>query len=148
MCVCAVAHNLGSETKKATGIPMYMAIGQCGSVLGSHIFPATDGPRYIKGFAGTPVCMVSLLPELIVVSSGMCPRIFGGDLRNCTDGKLDSMSRLSRTLIYRAIPQIYYRLENRRRDRKYGVPERDAAVDTTELADEVRVVPAVLCTEH
>lgn len=41
------AHNLGSETKKATGIPMYMAIGQCGSVLGSHIYPATEGPRYM-----------------------------------------------------------------------------------------------------
>ncbi|KAG2154195.1 major facilitator superfamily domain-containing protein [Suillus bovinus] len=45
------AHNLGSETKKATGIPMFMAIGQCGSILGSHIYPSTDGPRYISGFA-------------------------------------------------------------------------------------------------
>ncbi|KAF8518348.1 major facilitator superfamily domain-containing protein [Hysterangium stoloniferum] len=45
------AHNLGSETKKATGIPMFMAIGQCGSILGSHLFPATEGPHYIKGFA-------------------------------------------------------------------------------------------------
>ena len=42
-----VAHNLGSETKRATGIPMFMAIGQCGSVLGSHIFPATEGPTYM-----------------------------------------------------------------------------------------------------
>jgi hypothetical protein len=42
-----VAHNLGSETKKATGIPMFNAIGQCGSVLGSHLFPKTDGPRYM-----------------------------------------------------------------------------------------------------
>ncbi|KAJ7269715.1 MFS general substrate transporter [Mycena rebaudengoi] len=42
-----VAHNLGSETKRATGIPMFMSIGQCGSVLGSHIFPLTEGPRYI-----------------------------------------------------------------------------------------------------
>ena len=42
-----VAHNLGSETKKATGIPMFMAIGQCGSILGSHLFPNTDGPRYM-----------------------------------------------------------------------------------------------------
>ncbi|KAF4564556.1 hypothetical protein EYR40_010722 [Pleurotus pulmonarius] len=40
------AHNLGSETKKATGIPMFMAIGQCGSILGSHIFPKAEGPRY------------------------------------------------------------------------------------------------------
>ncbi|KAF5379117.1 hypothetical protein D9615_005871 [Tricholomella constricta] len=45
------AHNLGSETKKATGIPMFMAIGQCGSVLGSHIYPKIEGPEYTKGFA-------------------------------------------------------------------------------------------------
>lgn len=41
------AHNLGSETKRATGIPLFMAIGQCGSVLGSHIFPSTEGPQYM-----------------------------------------------------------------------------------------------------
>ncbi|THH23187.1 hypothetical protein EUX98_g7988 [Antrodiella citrinella] len=101
------AHNLGSETKKATGIPMYMAIGQCGSVLGSHIFPATEGPRYIKGFA------VACALEFLAAICGI-------------------------------ILTIYYRLENRRRDREYGVPERDAAVDTTELADEAplfRYVP-------
>ncbi|EEB99317.1 hypothetical protein MPER_01025, partial [Moniliophthora perniciosa FA553] len=34
-----VAHNLGSETKKATGIPMFMAIGQCGSVYVSNLTP-------------------------------------------------------------------------------------------------------------
>ncbi|KAJ7085978.1 MFS general substrate transporter [Mycena crocata] len=42
-----VAHNLGSETKRATGIPMFMAMGQCGSVLGSHLFPLGEGPRYM-----------------------------------------------------------------------------------------------------
>ena len=47
----SVSHNLGSETKRATGAPLYMMVGQCGSVLGAHIFPATDGPRYIRGFA-------------------------------------------------------------------------------------------------
>lgn len=26
---------------------MYMAIGQCGSVLGSKIYPSTDGPKYV-----------------------------------------------------------------------------------------------------
>jgi hypothetical protein len=43
-----VAHNLGSETKRATGIPMFMSIGQCGSVLGSHLFPSTQGPKYMS----------------------------------------------------------------------------------------------------
>ncbi|KAJ7202358.1 MFS general substrate transporter [Mycena pura] len=37
-----VAHNLGSETKRATGIPIFMSMGQCGSVLGSHLFPLTE----------------------------------------------------------------------------------------------------------
>lgn len=45
------AHNLGSETKRATGTPLYMAIGQTGSILGTHLFPSTEGPRYIKGFS-------------------------------------------------------------------------------------------------
>ncbi|KAF8259991.1 MFS general substrate transporter [Lactarius quietus] len=45
------AHNLGSETKRATGTPLYMAIGQTGSILGSHLFPSTEGPRYIPGRA-------------------------------------------------------------------------------------------------
>ncbi|KAF8504404.1 MFS general substrate transporter [Russula emetica] len=44
------AHNLGSETKRATGTPLYMAIGQCGSILGSHLFPTAEGPRYIFDF--------------------------------------------------------------------------------------------------
>ena len=42
-----VSHNLGSETKKATGMPLYMSIGHCGSILGSHLFPMTEAPRYV-----------------------------------------------------------------------------------------------------
>ena len=42
-----VSHNLGSETKKAAGMPLYMSIGQCGSILGSHLFPTTEAPRYL-----------------------------------------------------------------------------------------------------
>ncbi|KAH9061131.1 MFS general substrate transporter [Lactarius vividus] len=45
------AHNLGSETKRATGTPLYMAIGQTGSILGSHLFPSIEGPRYIRSFS-------------------------------------------------------------------------------------------------
>ncbi|KAJ3552699.1 hypothetical protein NM688_g4016 [Phlebia brevispora] len=60
-----LAHNLGSETKKATGIPLYMAIGQCGSVLGSHLFPATEGPRYIKGFAVS--CALEFLGSIVAI---------------------------------------------------------------------------------
>jgi len=59
------AHNLGSESKKAAGFPMLNAIGQCGSVLGSHIFPRTDGPRYVKGFAIS--CSLLLLAALCAI---------------------------------------------------------------------------------
>ncbi|KAG9089759.1 hypothetical protein FS749_001073 [Ceratobasidium sp. UAMH 11750] len=45
------AHNLGSESKKAAGIPLLMIIGQCGSVLGTHVYPTSEGPRYAKGLA-------------------------------------------------------------------------------------------------
>ncbi|KAJ7858727.1 MFS general substrate transporter [Mycena leptocephala] len=57
------AHNLGSESKRATGIPMFMGIGQCGSVLGSHIFPLTQGPRYIKGFGIS--CALAFLAAIL-----------------------------------------------------------------------------------
>ncbi|KAI9067862.1 MFS general substrate transporter [Trametes sanguinea] len=101
------AHNLGSETKKATGIPMYMAIGQCGSVLGSHLYPKTDGPRYIRGFAVT--CALQFVAAIAAL-----------------------------------VLTISYRIENKRRDNKYGKPVQDAPVDTLELADKApmfRYVP-------
>jgi hypothetical protein len=41
-----VAHNLGSETKRATGMPLFGAIGQTGSILGSQLYPLSEGPTY------------------------------------------------------------------------------------------------------
>ncbi|KAF8137298.1 major facilitator superfamily domain-containing protein [Boletus edulis] len=37
-----VTHNLGSETKRAAGMPLFGAIGQVGSILGSHSYPLTE----------------------------------------------------------------------------------------------------------
>ncbi|OAX35080.1 MFS general substrate transporter [Rhizopogon vinicolor AM-OR11-026] len=48
-------HNLGSETKKATGIPLYGDLGQCGSILGSHLYSLTEGPAYTFVLATFPV---------------------------------------------------------------------------------------------
>ncbi|EKM58060.1 uncharacterized protein PHACADRAFT_252046 [Phanerochaete carnosa HHB-10118-sp] len=67
------SHNLGSESKRATGIPLYMAIGQCGSILGSHLFPASEGPRYIKGFAVS--CALEFLGSLVAVVLAVSYRI-------------------------------------------------------------------------
>lgn len=36
--------------------------------------------------------------------------------------------------------KISYRNDNKRRDEKYGIPKQDEPVDTSELADKVRVV--------
>ncbi|KAJ2914794.1 hypothetical protein MD484_g5598, partial [Candolleomyces efflorescens] len=67
------AHNLGSETKKATGIPMFMAIGQCGSILGSHIFPKSEGPHYTRGFAVS--CSLAFLAALCSVILSISYRV-------------------------------------------------------------------------
>ncbi|EGO03746.1 hypothetical protein SERLA73DRAFT_175369 [Serpula lacrymans var. lacrymans S7.3] len=58
-------HNLGSETKRATGVPIYGAIGQIGSILGSHIYPLSEGPTYTKGFSIT--CGLELLAALCAI---------------------------------------------------------------------------------
>ncbi|KAF8137297.1 major facilitator superfamily domain-containing protein [Boletus edulis] len=44
------AHNLGSESKRAAGLPLLNAISQVGSILGSHLYPLTEGPAYSRGF--------------------------------------------------------------------------------------------------
>ena len=69
----AVSHNLGSETKKATGMPLYMSIGHCGSILGSHLFPTTEAPRYLYVVRCLPV------PTLMVA----CPKSRKGFAVTC-----------------------------------------------------------------
>ncbi|EAU89471.2 hypothetical protein CC1G_07697 [Coprinopsis cinerea okayama7 len=80
------AHNLGSETKKATGMPMFMAIGQCGSILGSHIFPKAEGPSYTRGFA-----ISCSLAFLAAICSGLLSLSYRREnaLRDKVYGKVD-----------------------------------------------------------
>ncbi|EJU04331.1 MFS general substrate transporter [Dacryopinax primogenitus] len=94
-------YNIGSESKRAAGIPLFQAIGQCGSVLGANLFPNAEAPRYFLGFG---------------VSCGLL--------------YLTGFCALCLT--------AYYRYENARRDRQYGQADRNAAVDTSELADNAR----------
>ncbi|KAI4281417.1 MAG: hypothetical protein L6R38_003718 [Xanthoria sp. 2 TBL-2021] len=44
-----VLNNQGSDTRRGTGIAILNFIGQCGPLLGTNIFPKTEGPRYTKG---------------------------------------------------------------------------------------------------
>lgn len=44
-----VVNNQGSDTRRGMGIVMLNTLGQCGPLLGTNIFPTSDGPRYVKG---------------------------------------------------------------------------------------------------
>ncbi|KUI52957.1 hypothetical protein VP1G_00408 [Cytospora mali] len=44
-----VLNNQRSDTKRGTGIAILNIIGQCGTLLGTRIFPKEDGPYYTKG---------------------------------------------------------------------------------------------------
>ncbi|EJU00031.1 MFS general substrate transporter [Dacryopinax primogenitus] len=99
MAISWFPYNMGSESKRAAGIPIFQGIGQCGSILGSNIYPLSDAPRYLKGFG-----------------------------ISCGFAYLAAVLSLFLTM--------YFRYENMRRDRLYGVVDRNAAVDTSELADD------------
>jgi len=99
-------HNLGSETKKAAGVPMFMAIGQCGSILGSHIYPSTEGPRYIKGFAISCAlhflaCLCSLiLSAYYRYENRRRDREYGTQ----SDGKIDTAELADNAPSFRYVP--------------------------------------------
>ena len=119
------AHNFGSETKKATGIPLYQAIGQCGSILGTHLFPSIEGPRYIKGFAVSSSLMLAAVIAALVLTAS-CMITVSSIVVICFAHGAFKL-------------QISYRLDNSQRDRKYGrVVDKYAPVDVSELADKVR----------
>jgi dipeptide/tripeptide permease len=46
-----VLNNQGTDTKRGTGIAILQMVGQCGPVLGTRLYPATEGPYYVKGMA-------------------------------------------------------------------------------------------------
>ncbi|KAJ7634655.1 MFS general substrate transporter [Roridomyces roridus] len=99
------AHNLGSETKRATGIPIFMAIGQGGSVLGSHIFPLTEGPRYIKGFA--ICCGLAFLPAILSIVLSISYRMENAR-RDKLYGKSDLNKRVDTSELADKAPTFRY----------------------------------------
>ncbi|OAX33183.1 MFS general substrate transporter [Rhizopogon vinicolor AM-OR11-026] len=63
-------HNLGSESKRATGVSLCGAIGQGGSILGSHLYPLTEQPEYRRGLTVSgSLLLVSALCALILTVS-------------------------------------------------------------------------------
>lgn len=46
-----VASNNPAQTQRAVALGMLNTIGQCGSILGSFVFPSKQGPQYVPGVA-------------------------------------------------------------------------------------------------
>ncbi|KAK5124459.1 hypothetical protein LTR85_001676 [Meristemomyces frigidus] len=44
-----VMNNQGSDTRRGAGMVMLNLVGQCGPLLGTRVYPASDGPYYVEG---------------------------------------------------------------------------------------------------
>ncbi|KAF2093850.1 MFS general substrate transporter [Rhizodiscina lignyota] len=65
-----VTDNQGSASKRGAGLAIFGMIGQCGPILGSRIFPTSDGPKYVKGMS---ICAGVLFgAALIAVILSLC----------------------------------------------------------------------------
>ncbi|KAL6710534.1 hypothetical protein ACN47E_008582 [Coniothyrium glycines] len=67
-----VTNNQGSDTRRGTGIVLLNLIGQCGPLLGTRLYPTSEGPHYIKGqsiCAGFMFlfCLLALLLRALLV---------------------------------------------------------------------------------
>ena len=46
-----VLNNQGTDTKRGTGMALLQMIGQCGPILGTRLYPSTEGVFYVKCIA-------------------------------------------------------------------------------------------------
>jgi hypothetical protein len=46
-----VLNNQGTDSKRGTGIVILNLIGQTGPLVGTRLYPAHEGPRYVKGMS-------------------------------------------------------------------------------------------------
>jgi hypothetical protein len=44
-----VTNNQGSDTRRGAGIVILNLLGQCGPLLGTRMYPSSEGPQYVKG---------------------------------------------------------------------------------------------------
>ncbi|EER40246.1 high-affinity nicotinic acid transporter [Histoplasma capsulatum var. duboisii H88] len=78
-----VLNNQGSDTRRGMGIIILNLIGQCGPLLGSNIFPASDGPSYVRGqaicaaFMGFNCFLALLLRTLLAKQNRELDRRYG-----------------------------------------------------------------------
>ena len=78
-----VLNNQGSDTRRGMGIVMLNLVGQCGPLLGTRVFPSTQGPRYVEGqsicaaFMGFNAFLALSLRTLLVWENKRLDRRFG-----------------------------------------------------------------------
>ena len=53
-------NNQDSDSKKGTGVAMLNVIGQLGPLIGTHLYPESDGPYYVKGMSVCAVFMAAV----------------------------------------------------------------------------------------
>lgn len=49
--LCWVSNTLAPDDKRSVGIPLFASLANISGAVASQIYPATDGPRYLKGNA-------------------------------------------------------------------------------------------------
>lgn len=67
-----VTNNQGSDTRRGAGIVLLNLIGQCGPLLGTRLYPTSEGPFYVKGQSVCAAfmfffCFLSLLLRTVLV---------------------------------------------------------------------------------
>ena len=64
-----VSNNNGSDSKRGAAFILMNFVGQCGPLLGTHIFPASEGPFYKKGFyISFGACSLAAILALVEVA--------------------------------------------------------------------------------
>ena len=76
--------NQGSASKRGAGLILFGIIGQCGSILGAHLFPASERPKYVKGMA---ICASLLFFGTIMTQVLSCCLRLQNKIRDKKHGK-------------------------------------------------------------
>ena len=53
-------NNQESHSRKGTGVAMLNIIGQFGPLMGTHLYPESDGPYYVKGMSICAIFMAAV----------------------------------------------------------------------------------------
>ncbi|KAF2739561.1 MFS general substrate transporter [Polyplosphaeria fusca] len=78
-----VLNNQGSDTRRGAGIMILNLIGQCGPLLGTRLYPAKEGPFYVKGqsvcaaFMFFTTLLVILLRTILVFENKKLDKKYG-----------------------------------------------------------------------